>query len=71
MMHYKTRGTCSTAIDLEIEGGKITACRFTNGCRGNTVGLARLAVGQDARGVVRRRSVPRRHLLPRPAQPSD
>ena len=22
MMHYKTHGTCSTAIDLEIEGGK-------------------------------------------------
>lgn len=51
MMHYKTHGTCSTAIDLEIEGGKITSCRFTNGCRGNTDGLARLAVGQDgARG---------------------
>ena len=39
MMHYKTHGTCSTAIDLEIEGGKITSCRFTNGCRGNTDGL--------------------------------
>ena len=38
MMHYKTHGTCSTAIDLEIEGGKITSCRFTNGCRGNTDG---------------------------------
>ena len=25
MMHYKTHGTCSTAIDLEIEGGKITS----------------------------------------------
>lgn len=54
MMHYKTHGTCSTAIDLEIEGGKITSCRFTNGCRGNTDGLARLAVGQDAREVMNR-----------------
>ena len=49
MMHYKTHGTCSTAIDLEI-----TSCRFTNGCRGNTDGLARLAVGQDAREVMNR-----------------
>ena len=54
MMHYKTHGTCSTAIDLEIEDGKITSCRFTNGCRGNTDGLARLAVGQDAREVMNR-----------------
>ena len=54
MMHYKTHGTCSTAIDLEIEDGKIASCRFTNGCRGNTDGLARLAVGQDAREVMNR-----------------
>ena len=54
MMHYKTHGTCSTAIDLESEGGKSTSCRCTNGCRGNTDGLARLAVGQDAREVMNR-----------------
>ena len=36
MFHYKTRGTCSTQIDLEIENGVITACAFQNGCRGNT-----------------------------------
>ena len=53
-MHYKTQGTCSTAIDLEIENGTITECRFTNGCRGNTAGLARLVVGQDAREVMDR-----------------
>ena len=33
---------------------RITSCRFTNGCRGNTDGLARLAVGQDAREVMNR-----------------
>lgn len=54
MMHYKTHGTCSTAIDLEIEDGRITACRFTNGCRGNTEGLARMVVGQDAQDVMNR-----------------
>ena len=59
MMHYKTRGTCSTAIDLEIEGGTITACRFTNGCRGNTDGLSRVVVGQNAKEVMERlRGIP-------------
>ena len=41
MFHYKTHGTCSSAIDLEIEDGIITYCKFTNGCKGNTEGLAR------------------------------
>lgn len=58
-MHYKTKGTCSSAIDLEIEDGKITACKFTGGCRGNTNGLARMVVGQDARDVMTRlRGIP-------------
>ncbi len=59
MMHYKTKGTCSTAIDLEIEDGKITACSFTGGCRGNTNGLAKVVIGQDAREVMQRlRGIP-------------
>ena len=51
-MHYRTHGTCSTAIDLEIENGVITKCAFTNGCQGNTNGLSRLVIGQDARQVM-------------------
>ena len=51
-MHYITHGTCSTAIDLEIENGIITSCRFTNGCRGNTNGVAKLVVGRNAREVM-------------------
>ena len=48
MFHYKTRGTCSTQIDLEIENGVITAYQFHNGCRGNTQGLAKMVVGRKA-----------------------
>ncbi len=48
MYTYKTRGTCSTAIDLEIRDGVITHCRIHNGCRGNTQGLAAMVVGQKA-----------------------
>ena len=36
MFQYKTKGTCSSQIDLEIENGVITACVIHNGCRGNT-----------------------------------
>ena len=44
MFEYKTHGTCSTQIDLEIEDGVITACTIHNGCRGNTAGLAKMVV---------------------------
>ena len=50
-MRYQTRGTCSTAIDLEIENDVITHCQFTNGCRGNTQGLARMVIGRKADDV--------------------
>ena len=48
MFSYKTRGTCSTAIDLEIRDGVISFCRFHNGCAGNTQGLARMVIGRRA-----------------------
>ncbi len=68
-MHYKTRGTCSSAIDLEIENGIITACSFTGGCRGNTEGLSRVVVGQNAREVMQRlRGVPCRGATSCPDQ---
>ena len=48
MFHYRPRGTCSTDIALEIQSGIITHCAFTNGCRGNTQGLAAMVIGQNA-----------------------
>lgn len=48
MLHFKTKGTCATQIDLEIENGVITQCKFINGCRGNTQGLARMVIGRRA-----------------------
>ena len=48
MYNYKCKGTCSTSIDLEIQDGVITYCKINNGCRGNTAGVARLAVGRRA-----------------------
>jgi len=54
MFTYKTHGTCSTQIDLEIRDGVITYCHFTRGCAGNTEGLARMVIGQKAEDVAAR-----------------
>ena len=45
MFTYRTRGTCSTAMDLEIRDGIITKCVIHNGCKGNTQGLAAMVIG--------------------------
>ena len=54
MFTYRTRGTCSTAMDLEIQDGIITYCKIHNGCRGNTQGLAKMVIGQKAEEVAAR-----------------
>lgn len=54
MFVYKTRGTCSSHIELEIADGVVTHCRFIGGCAGNTVGLAKMVIGQKAEEVVNR-----------------
>ena len=48
MFRYQCKGTCSTSIDLEIENGIITYCKINDGCRGNTQGVAKLAIGRRA-----------------------
>ena len=49
MFQYQTQGTCSRRIDLEIdENGVITYCKFIQGCKGNTEGLARMVIGRKA-----------------------
>ena len=39
---------------FEIENDIITHCQFTNGCRGNTQGLAKMVEGQNAKDVMNR-----------------
>ena len=49
MFQYKTHGTCSTQIDLQIgQDNKIAYCKFHRGCAGNTAGLAKMVIGRDA-----------------------
>ena len=42
-MHYeyRTHGTCSTRIDLDIEDGIVQNVTYTGGCNGNLQGISR------------------------------
>ena len=45
MYCYKTKGTCSREIDIEVKDNVIESVRFVGGCTGNTTGVAPLAKG--------------------------
>lgn len=47
-MQYKTSGTCSTMIDLEVDGDIIKSVAFTGGCNGNLKGICSLVRGMKA-----------------------
>ena len=44
-LEYKTQGTCSRMITVEVEDGVVTDCSFNGGCSGNTQGVAALVIG--------------------------
>ena len=46
-MHYvyKTKGTCSTQIEFDINDDIITNISFTNGCNGNLKAISKLLEG--------------------------
>ena len=53
--HYQTRGTCSRAIDIDIdENGVVRRVAFDGGCNGNTKGVAALVQGMKAEDVIAR-----------------
>ena len=51
-MIYKTKGTCSTQIDIEVEDGIIKNVSFTNGCNGNLQGVSRLVEGMRGEDAI-------------------
>lgn len=46
MFTYKTQGTCSRQIVLEIQDDRIVSCAFDGGCTGNTQGVSLLVAGR-------------------------
>lgn len=42
---YKTFGTCSTRIEVELEGDIVKHVSFTGGCNGNLQAVSKLVEG--------------------------
>ena len=53
-IEYKTKGTCSRMVILDIEDGVITDCEFVGGCAGNTQGVAALVKGMKAEDAAKK-----------------
>ena len=51
-MNYKTKGTCSTAIDIEVNDGIIESVQFTGGCNGNLKGICALVKGMRVEDAI-------------------
>ncbi len=51
-LQYKTCGTCSKMIELEIEEGIVKNVIFYGGCNGNLKGIASLVKGMPAEEVI-------------------
>lgn len=53
-IEYKTHGTCSRTILIDIEDGIVKNCVFVGGCPGNTVGVASLVKGMHVEEAIGR-----------------
>lgn len=53
-MIYKTKGTCSTSIDVELKDGVIDSVKFTGGCNGNLLGISALVKGMKPEEAISR-----------------
>ena len=53
---FKTRGTCASHIQLELEGNILKKVKFIKGCDGNAQGIARLAEGMTVEEIKKRLS---------------
>lgn len=51
-MIYKTSGTCSSSIDIELKDGIIESVKFTGGCNGNLQGISKLVTGMNAKEAI-------------------
>ena len=49
---YKTQGTCSTHIELEVEDNVLKEISFWGGCNGNLQGIRALVKGMKTEDVI-------------------
>ena len=53
-MKYKTKGTCASSIDIEVEDNIIKSVSFTGGCNGNLQGIAALVKDMPVEETIQR-----------------
>ena len=53
-MKYKTQGTCSQEIEIELKDGVIDFVQFTGGCNGNLKGVSALVKGMKPEDAISR-----------------
>ena len=51
-MIYKTKGTCSTEIHIELDGDILKSVQFIGGCNGNLKGITALVTGMNVNDVI-------------------
>ena len=54
MYSYKTKGTCSGQIDVELDGDIIKSVKFYGGCNGNLQGICSLIKDMPVDDVIAR-----------------
>lgn len=53
-VEFKTKGTCSSLIEIQTEQGIIEEVRFQGGCNGNLKGICSLVKGMPVAEVIQR-----------------
>jgi uncharacterized protein (TIGR03905 family) len=51
-MTYNTKGTCSRQINFDIIDGVVHNVTFIGGCMGNTLAVAKLVEGRNAKEMI-------------------
>lgn len=51
---YKTKGTCSSLIEVELDGNIVRDVKFTGGCNGNLQAIPKLVKGMTVEEVEER-----------------
>ena len=57
-IHYRPRGVCSRAMEIDVEDGVVLAFRSVGGCNGNLKGIGQLVRGMKIDEVIDRLSGP-------------
>lgn len=48
---YRTKGTCSSMIQFDLDGDIVTNVKFMGGCNGNLKGISKLVDGMTVQEI--------------------